>query len=62
VLAGDEDGAAEEAPVLLAAALGEPSALALASSLECAARVAEAVRHAAALPEGRALTVPGSAE
>ena len=63
VPAGDTEGAAEDAPVPLAAALvGVPSALALAGSLGRAARVVEAVKHAAALPRGGALAVPGAAE
>ena len=45
-----------------ARAAGVPNALVLAGSLGCAARVAEAVKLAAALPRGGALAVPGAAE
>ena len=62
VPAGDEDGAAEEAPVLLVAVVGVPGMLPLATSLGGAARVAEAVRYAEALPDGRVLAVPGAVE
>jgi hypothetical protein len=62
VLEGDEDCAEEGPALLLAAALGVPGALTLLLPLGRALRVAEAVRHAPALPVGGAVREPRSGE